>query len=161
MSTSDNERQRIVPEEKVLSETELEGLKREIAEHEGDRKETDQFYDPGHQYGDETNEVIRRYKRVVERGTAPELTREQRVKMERQMGVDKEWLQKNMVPKSHFMLRPGPDPEFRKAVNFMARKEMSQEFQEVAQRFKNNARRLHGKEAPELSNLETIRPDKT
>ena len=65
-----------------------------------------------------------------------------------------------MVPKSHIYLRPQKngvqDFEFRKTANFMASKEMSAEFQKVAERYKFIMRQLGRQED---ANLESIRPD--
>ena len=100
-----------------------------------------------------------REQRVLQEGQAGSLSRAQKIKTERQAKIYREWLQKSMVPKSHVNLRASAsDPEFRKAVNEMAAKENSREFQEVAKKFKNLMRELHPND-PHLSNLETIRPN--
>lgn len=154
--------------EKVLSPTEVAGLEREISEAEQMQRETDSQYTPsGAGSGrhdpnalSATNDPnIARYKRVLMEGKPGSVGHRERVLREKQMEKDKEWLQKMMVPRSHVTLKASPDPEFRKAVNFMAKMEMSTEFQTVAQRYKNNARLLHP-DSPELSNIESIRPDK-
>ncbi len=160
MSTNREERKRIVPaDEKVLSPTEVQGLETQLRDHEEDRKETDGSYSPDRPNSDDADPTIRRYKRVLQRGKPGSVSKQERYKRERQMEVDKEYLQKMMVPRSHVTLRASADPEFRKAVNFMAKQEMSSEYQTVAQRYKSNARLLYP-DSPELSNLETIRPDK-
>lgn len=145
-------------DEKVLTPTEVEGLQRELDENAADAKETDMTFSPNKQYSGETNAVMRRYRRVLERGKPGSLSKNEKIRLERQIKMDREWLQRNMVPRSHAMLRAGPDPAFRKAVNFMAQKEMSREFQKVAERYKNNARKLWP-DSPEMANLETIRPE--
>lgn len=159
--------ERKVRKEQVLSPTEVEGLEREIREFEDSKKETETTYTPSgsgeSRHGGQSSHNdanIRRYKKVLEQGKPGSVGRSEFILREKQMAKDREWLQKNMVPKSHVSLRASPDPEFRKAVNFMAQREMSREFQEVAQRYKNNARMLHPDDR-ELHNIETIRPDKT
>lgn len=142
---------------RILTPAETESLQQRVADHEEDIStpsnrnmyNPDRVNDPIERQGNE------RIKRVLKNGQPDSLNKHQRATLEGNVKRDIEWLQKSMVPKSHVNLRPGPqEPGFRKAVNEMATKENSPEFQTVAQRAKNGLRQL-GRD----SNLELYRPD--
>lgn len=148
-------------ERRILTPAEREGLKQRIAENEEDTQQPQNrnLYIPERLNDPLERATVAREKRVLAEGEPDSLSRAKKIKMERQAKIYKEWLQRSMVPKSHVNLKPSPsDPSFRMAVNEMAKKENSREFQDVAKRFKNIMRELHPND-PHLSNLETIRPN--
>lgn len=148
-------------ERRILTPAEKSSLQARIDEHEEDtgRQKDNNLYFPERVNDPQERAGIARAKRVLANGQPDSLSRAEKLKMEEANKVDVTWLRKNMVPRSHVNLRPGPnDPEFRKAVNEMATKENSREFQIVAQRVKNRMRSLYPND-PHLSNLDSIRPE--
>lgn len=144
---------------RILTPTETEKFNDAVTQEKEDQRETD-FVFPGESRATLPNEQINRIKRTLKDGQAVPLTKAEKLAREKRVALLKEWLQKSMVPKSHVRLRSQAggvqDPEFRKAVDEMARREMSTEFQTVAQEYKNIMREL---DRPEDANLEYIRPD--
>jgi hypothetical protein len=144
---------------RILTPTETEKFNEAISEDVKDQKETE-FTFPGPSRMNVVNEQLGRIKKTLKEGQAEPLSKSEKQARERRIVTLKAWLQRNMVPKSHVRLRSQSggvqDPEFRKAVNDMAKREMSPEFQQVAQEYKNIMREL---ERPEDANLEEIRPD--
>lgn len=148
-------------ERRILTPAERESMTRRIAEHDEDTKTggNPNIYIPERSNDKAEQASIDRAKRVLENGEPDSLNRSEKVKMEESNKIDIKWLQERMVPKSHVNCRPGPDQnDFRRAVNEMATKENSREFQIVAQRVKNRMRELYPND-PHLANLETIRPN--
>lgn len=146
---------------RILTPAEKESLQRQISDHKEDTGTPidRNLYTPDRVDDPLERASIARAKRVLKNGEPDSLNRAEKQKMEEANKVDVDWLQKNMVPRSHVNARPGPDQnDFRKAVNEMATKENSREFQLVAQRVKNRMRSLHPND-PHLSNLESIRPE--
>lgn len=148
-------------ERRILTPAEKEGLEQRRREMEEDTNTpaNRNLYIPERVNDPMERQTAAREARVLREGEPDSLSRAARIKKEQRAKIDREWLQKHMVPKSHVNLRASAsDPEFRKAVNAMAKDENSREFQEVAQRHKNDMRELHPND-PHLSNLETIRPN--
>lgn|SRR3990167_4827292 len=147
-------------ERRILTPAEKGSLKARIAEHVEDtgKQTNENLYVPERVNDSIERDGIARAKRVLEQGEPDSLNRSEKTKMEEANKTDISWLQKHMVPRSHVNARPGPDnSDFRKAVNEMATKENSREFQIVAQRVKNRMRSLYPND-PYMSNLESIRP---
>lgn len=146
---------------RILTPTETQKFEEAVHTDKDDRQETEFTFPGESRQGIPTDEQMKRIQQALKDGKAetPENKREI-AKLEKRAAVLKEWLQKSMVPKSHVRLRSQSggvqDPEFRKAVDEMSRKEMSSEFQTVAQEFKNIMRTLGRHED---ANLEYIRPD--
>lgn len=144
---------------RILTPTETEKFEEAIEQDKSDRKETE-FTFPGESRAGSPDLQLQRINRALKDGR-PELpNKHERLKLEKTAVQLRDWLQKSMVPKSHVRLREQrggvQDPEFRKAVDEMARREMSSEFQTVAQEYKNIMRILG---RPDEANLENIRPD--
>jgi hypothetical protein len=145
---------------RILTPTETESFEKIISENDRDKIETDEEYPlPQLLKGDDGQ--IKSIKRVLkESGDSDSLNEHQKMKLEDRGKQLKEWLQKCMIPKSHIGLRPSKDGvqnyDFQKAKNDMAMKEMSSEFVQVAEEYKNIMRTLG---RPEEANLEIIRPD--
>lgn len=149
-------------ERRILTPAERESINRRIVEHKEDTEQPENrnLYIPDRTDDRIENAGIKRAQYVLKSGELDNLNRSEKIKMEEANKHDVKWLQERMVPKSHVNCRPGPDQtDFRKAVNEMATKENSREFQIVAQRVKNRMRQLYPND-PHLSNLETIRPEK-
>jgi len=143
---------------RILTPAETQSLTTSIKDNADDTAVINHrnLYNPDRVNTPAERETIERQKRVLAQGQPDSINKHERASLENRNKQDKEWLQKNMVPKSHVMLRPNPmDPQYRKAVNEMARRENSPEFQKVAERFKNGMRQLGRFED---ANLETIRP---
>ncbi len=146
------------PTRRVLTPTETQGFNDAIQDHEGRGKEGEMTYVvEGHKTNDPQ---INRMKGLLKNSNIGGLNKSEKAAKEARSEVLKKWLRGMMVPRSHISLRPQKDGvqsyEFRKAASHMAEKEMSAEFQNVAQEYKNIMREL---ERPEEANLEAIRPD--
>jgi hypothetical protein len=107
---------------------------------------------------------IRKLERVLSNGSPDSLSKRERVAKERMVQEDREWLEKNMVPRTHINLgwrdirdRRTTQKEYDKAVKGCV-VEHSPEFNKRAERFKNNMREI-APDDPEASSIETIRPD--
>src|SRR3990167_2619796 len=152
-------RKRIVP---VLSDSEIEGLERVVRDDKEDKTETSEFY-PGEAIkGKGDDPFLKKVKKTLRDGEPRVLNRKDKKLMECRAGQLKGFLQKFMVPKSHIGLRQSKDGsqnlDFVKSVHFMAKKEMSREFVDAANEYKDIMRELHPEE-PELSTVEFLRPD--
>ena len=145
-------------EERILTPTEVEGLEKRIAERT-QSQESGQLYDASKEYGisssQQVDRTVKRMQRELDQHKPGSVNREERIKRERQLRIDEEFLTKNMVPKNHTEVRPGT-PEYRKYVSSMV-KEMSPEMIEIQNRVKNNARLLYPDD-PEKANTERLRP---
>jgi len=120
-------------------------------------KRYNQFIDPN--VSEDSTEIIQRIKkmqRVLEKGSPQSVSPYIKRKMEQQAIKDKEFLQKNMCPKTLFSAKE-KDPEFRKAVE-ACNVENSVAYKSVAKRYKNTMRQLDP-DNPEASNLEALRPN--
>lgn len=109
---------------------------------------------------------IEKLERVLSQGSPDSLSKAERIRRERMIQQDKEWLQKNMVSRKSYNLgwrdiRDGrcTKADYDKAVQGCVN-EMSPQFQKVANRYKNNMRELQPDD-PNSSNLENIRPEST
>ena len=105
----------------------------------------------------EEKRTIKRMERVLKNNAPDSLSEADTRKWESEGKRLEEWLRSKMVPRSGMELRKAHDPNFQKAVRLHASIEMSQEFVNIANRWKNIMRQLHFDE-PEMSNLERIRP---
>lgn len=146
------------PQRRILTPTEVEGFKDLISSDKAMKTETDEFYPSVPNMP--KSEQIKRVEKTLSDGEVDSINKWDKNKLEKRAAELKEWLVKNMVPRSHIGLRISKDGvqsiEFQKAKNFMAQKEMSSEFQKMAIEYKNIMRRL---ERPEEANLENIRPE--
>ena len=158
MNTS-NPTKAIPPSQRrIVSPTEKAEMKRIINENEAMSKENEFTYPAGHADGGGNDAQVRRVKQTLSQGDTDSLTPQEKQRMENRLKEIIPWLKKNMVPKNAMGLRRldennQPNEEFNKARNFMAEREMSAEFQQVAQEYKNICRAL-GRD----SSLEVIRP---
>ena len=148
-------------EARILTPTEVENIEKEVREHEESKRETESSYDASGDWGSEgtnSDPTIRRMQKVLKQGKPGSLSREEKIKMEREVKEDQEYFSKTLVPRNLTSLRPGT-PEFTKAVNGMIREEMtSSEFKKREHRYKNNIRQLHPDDR-ELHNIESFRPN--
>jgi len=99
---------------------------------------------------------VSRLERVLSNGMPDSLTKAKRIALEKQIAKDKEFLQKNMVPKDLLYVKY-KDPNFERskvACSLEGRKEV----QMIADRYKNSMRQIDP-ENPDASNLERIRPE--
>ena len=146
---------------RILTSAETEAISRRLKETEDDRATptNPNIYNPDPVHSRQEDRSTRRARAVLKNGQPDTLSAGQRKKMEYQAKIDKEWMVKQMVPKSMTRLRPDPsNTDYRRGATTMARVENSVEFQEVAQRYKNAQRQLHPND-PHLANLESIRPE--
>jgi hypothetical protein len=100
---------------------------------------------------------INRIKRLLSEGAPDSPDKYDQQALEKEKVQLEDWLKGKMVPVTGTELRPGPRPEFRKAVNLMAKNENSTEFHKKAMRWKEIVRQLEP-EDPDAENLENIRP---
>ena len=98
---------------------------------------------------------LRKHQAALQRGEPPPVERSERVKLEKQVRSDREWLKSQMCRKKLFHVKDS-DPDFKKAVKACMR-EQTPEFNQVAARYKNAMRRLDT-ETPDASSLERLRP---
>lgn len=166
---------RFLRNNRVLSYGERERIKRAI---DADRRrllgKTDGIPDRFQRYIDnnvkEDPKILQRnitkLEKVLSNGSPDSLSKHERLAKEKMLSQDREWLQKNMVPRtSHNIgwrdIKEGraTQANYDKAVQGCL-KEMSPEFQKRANRYKNNMRELDP-DNPNASNLENIRPETT
>lgn len=146
-------------ERRILTSTERENFEKVLKENESDKKETDSFYpmdvlvEPG------VDAQERRIKSALKKGEPEPLNAYKKQELEKEAKQIGEWLSKNMVPKTGVNQMPSnngvQNTDFRRAVNLMAKKEMSSEFTTRSSRYKN-IMRLLGRE--EDGNIENLRP---
>lgn len=142
----------------VLSPEKTKNLKDMVEQDRLDKQETNQFYTlPA---GQQKDDQIKRVEKVLKESEPDSLSRHERDQMEKRARDLKAWLQKNMNTKGQVRLRPNDGTvqsyEFRRAVSDMVKHEMSAEFQQRAQEYKNIMNQLGRSEE---ANLEAIRPD--
>src|SRR3990167_7787662 len=87
--------------------------------------------------------TIKRLERAIESGTPDSLSRKDRGQWEAEGNRLASWLRERMVPQAGMRLRKTHDPEFQKAVRLHSSIEMSPDFVNVANRWKNIMRQLH------------------
>lgn len=97
---------------------------------------------------------IYRRQKALKNQSPVELDRKDRLKLERMMAKDREWLKKNMVSRRMNSLSP-KHPDFNDAVT-KCEKEHSDEFKSVANRYKNAMRQLEPND-PNAANIEKLR----
>ena len=102
------------------------------------------------------NATIRRQERMIKRNSPRLLDKKERMEWERQAKEFEEWLVKHMLPRSLTSLKPR-DIQFKRMASRMAETEMSSQFAQVADRWKNIMRTLHPDD-PSMSSIERIRP---
>ena len=153
MNTSTVRRQR-----RILTPTETQKFEQQVLENARDGKETEQFF-PGEDRAGIADKQVGNIRTQLKNNTPRPLTGAEKNEREKRLVFIKEYLVKNMVPKSGVVLRQQSggvqNPDFRKAANLMAKSEMSPQFQALAQEWKNICRELG---RPEEANLEYIRP---
>ena len=141
----------------ILSPTETKRIKNTVAADAADRVETDLMYPLA---GAKKDDSIKRMEKALKDGEPDSISSGERNLLEKRAKVLKSWLEKKLVPRSHTRLMPNDGGaqsyEFRKAVNALMKDEMSTEFQQIAQEYKNIMRQLG---RPEEANLESIRPN--
>ena len=145
---------------RILTPTEKEKFEERLQEDKADRTETESTFPGEVRFPGVEDGQISRIRKTIKEGEPDSLNKYERDKREKRAVFLKSWLIKHMVPKSHVHLRAQSggvqNPEFRRAVDEMARVEMSPEYQKVASEYKNIMRELG---RPEDANLEFIRPD--
>lgn len=99
---------------------------------------------------------IRRLETILRNGAPDSITKGQRTRLEKEAAGLREWLQGQMVPRSHAKIGYS-HPDFQKTVNHGVR-EHSPEFSQKADRFKNIMREI-APDDPNKANLESIRPE--
>ena len=143
---------------RIVSPSEKADMNRIIKENQAMKTENEFTYPGGHAEGGGNDAQVRRVKQTLIEGDTDSLTPQEKQRRENRLKEIIPWLKKNMVPKNAMGLRRldennQPNEEFNRAKNFMAEREMSPEFQQVAQEYKNICREL-GRD----SSLELIRP---
>ena len=103
--------------------------------------------------------TIGRMRRNATRGNPEslQLSASERVKWEQEGRRLGDWLSRHMITKKMTSLRRTDSSEFRQAVNAMSENENSQQFAQVAERWKNIMRAIHPEDQT-MANLERIRP---
>lgn len=152
--TNPRERRILPPQERERLETELESRLEDRKFKPGSHT-----WQPGRVNDPREKAMIQRIKKTLDNGQPDTLNKSERARLEAEERQLREWLASKMVPRSHTQLRAGPDPAFRKAVNFMAQNENSSDFVRKAERWKNIRRQLEPDD-PNAANLESIRPAK-
>ena len=98
---------------------------------------------------------IARDEAIIKNGSPAPVNKRQRQVLEKKAASHREWLQKNMCPRSLFYT-DRKSPDFDRATRACFR-EHHPDFKKKASEYKNLMRRLDP-DRPEASNLETIRP---
>ena len=144
---------------RILTPTENENFEAQIAQDKADKTEDEKFF-PGAQIKPGDDDQIKNIKRTLRNGQPDTINKWEKSALEKRAAELKTYLSSHMVPRTHIGLRESSggvqDYQFRKAVSSMAKEEMSAQFQEAAQEYKNIMRQLG---RPEDANLEEIRPD--
>lgn len=151
---------------RILGASEREGLERQLATIESDRRGDIEGI-PRRMQGfvDRNVDINRgimdvrekRLRNVLASGAASSLSPEERAKLEADEKKLRGTLSERMLSRKMMTLRPG-SLEFTKARNLMAKNEMSQEFNRDAMLWKNMRRQLDPND-PDIANLENIRPE--
>ena len=144
---------------RILTPTETASLENAVQQDKEDKIETATTF-PGASRFNVEDVQMKRIQKTLADGTPEPLSKAERLIKEKRSDVLREWLSKRMVPKKGVRLRSQSggvqDPDFRKAVDLMARGEMSPEFQQTAEEYKNIMRELGRSDE---ANLENIRPN--
>ena len=141
---------------KILTPAEKQSINERIGDRQEDLVDSASHYNPENlRVNDPIQDASHEREQTVLKNGEPEpLNKHEKNQVEKRLNQNLDWLKKSMVPKSHINLKPGTDDNsFRKCVNEMAGKENSRQYQEVAQRCKNDLKLL-GRD----SNLESFRP---
>ena len=165
MSAPVNARQRIMPpSERERLKLELESQERDM---KGDFPEVTRGMKkfmidrPGEGKSLVNQNVLNRMRLALKLGEVPPLSRTEIIRLEKEEKLLIEWCRERMTPLEDTRLMPSiggtTNPEFSRAVNFMAKGEHSQEFLAKAHRLKN-IRRMLRKDDEIAGNLEVIRP---
>lgn len=115
-----------------------------------------QFMDRGIQ--EDPGEIIqrmRRHQKALDQGTPQPLGRRERERLEKRAMEDREWLKNQMCPKKLYYTKDN-SPDFQTAVE-ACKRERTQQFAEVSNRYKNAMRQLDP-ETPDASSVEKLRP---
>lgn len=99
---------------------------------------------------------IRHLERVLSNGSPDSLNGAQKRALEKRIEADREFLRRNMCPKTIFHAGY-KHPDFEKAKKACQR-EHQRDFQVVAERYQNSMRQMDP-ENPDAANVERIRPD--
>jgi hypothetical protein len=151
---------------RILGASEREGLERQLATIESDRRGDIEGV-PRRMQGfvDRDVDVNRgimdvrekRLRSVLASGAVAPLSQEERTRLESDEKRLRERLSEKMISRKLLSLRPG-SLDFTKARNAMAKQEMSSEFTKDAMVWKNMRRQLDPTD-PDIANLENIRPE--
>jgi hypothetical protein len=108
------------------------------------------------QHRDLTESSMARMKRMLEAGSAHDLTDREIVERDNRIKELEESLRKKMVPKAFYHQKQDDVNDFHKTVDHLVKTEFSQEFQTEAQELKN-LRRERDPDNPNAGNIENLR----